>query len=94
MFPKQEKVRKNTMIFPIDPLAKPQLQATADFTIDMAITLTSHFDQYATDGVVSVEVTTRGLWLPNPYTHTRQFLGSAYKFSEHRHGDIGRKEIR
>lgn len=51
--------------------------ATADFTADMVETLHAYFQQYERDGVVTVEVTNHGLWLPNPETETRQFLGLA-----------------
>jgi len=43
----------------------------------MAQTLYEYFHTYAVDGVVDVEITTRGLWLPNPITGGRQFLGLA-----------------
>lgn len=51
--------------------------ATAEFTADMAETLGSYFAVYANEGVVSVEVTDRGLWLVNPRFPSRQFLGLA-----------------
>jgi hypothetical protein len=51
--------------------------ATAEFTEDMAETLQSYFAAYQRVGVVKVEVTDRGLWLFNPHSGTRQFLGSA-----------------
>jgi len=43
----------------------------------MVDTLATYFKSYAVDGVVVVEVTTHGLWLPNPHSKTRQFLGLA-----------------
>lgn len=55
----------------------PRVVGTACFTRDMAETLLTYFDAYATEGVVSVELTTHGLWLPHPSTMTRQFLGRA-----------------
>jgi hypothetical protein len=51
--------------------------AVAEFTQDMAETLESYFQAYAADGVVTVEVTDRGLWLVNPRHPSRQFLGLA-----------------
>lgn len=51
--------------------------AVAEFTQDMAETLESYFQAYASDGVVTVEVTDRGLWLVNPRYPSRQFLGLA-----------------
>lgn len=50
--------------------------AVAEFTEDMAETLRDFFSSYASDGVVSVEVSTHGLWLVNPMGG-RQFLGLA-----------------
>lgn len=49
----------------------------AEFTRDMVDTLHQYFDAYEQDGVVSVEVSNHGLWLPNPVTGGRQFLGLA-----------------
>lgn len=50
----------------------------ARFTKDMAQTLLTYFSVYAgVDGVVSVELTDRGLWLINPHQPARQFLGLA-----------------
>ena len=54
--------------------------AVAEFTEDMADTLREYFHSYAVDGVVSVEVSTHGLWLVNPLGG-RQFLGLA-QFTE------------
>ena len=59
------------------PQTRPERIADAEFTQDMAETLSTWFGHYATDGVATVEVTTHGLWLKNPYTKTRQFLGRA-----------------
>ena len=59
------------------PFEAPVLIAKAEFTEDMVATLATYFKTYAVDGVVSVEVTTHGLWLPNPHSKTRQFLGLA-----------------
>jgi hypothetical protein len=50
--------------------------ATAEFTENMAETLQTYFAAYQRMGVVSVEVTDHGLWLLNPHSGTRQFLGS------------------
>ena len=51
--------------------------AHAEFTEDMVETLLKYFHTYAVAGVVTVEVTERGLWLPNPHVTSRQFLGLA-----------------
>ena len=51
--------------------------ATAEFTKDMIETLHEYFEAYEVDGVVTVEVTDMGLWLPNPHCTSRQFLGLA-----------------
>ncbi|HRO15909.1 MAG TPA: hypothetical protein PLL33_12880 [Paracoccus sp. (in: a-proteobacteria)] len=50
--------------------------AKAEFSADMSATLAEYFTAYAVDGVVTVEVTTHGLWLVNPIGG-RQFLGLA-----------------
>ena len=60
-------------------MKKPKIFATAEFSRDMAETLLEHFDTYAVDGVVRLEVTDHGLWLENP-DGTRQFLGSTTQF--------------
>lgn len=49
----------------------------AEFTIDMVQTLSDYFEAYEVDGVVTVEITNAGLWLPNPHFTSRQFLGLA-----------------
>ena len=54
-----------------------KILATAEFSVDMAATLNAYFETYANNGVVSVEVTDCGLWLVNPHTPSRQFLGLA-----------------
>lgn len=59
------------------PIQTPTHLARAEFTIDMVETLATYFNVYAVDGVVAVEVTSHGLWLPNPHSKTRQFLGLA-----------------
>ena len=51
--------------------------ATAEFSRDMVETMLSYFDAYAEDGVLKVEITSWGLWLPNKVTGGRQFLGLA-----------------
>ena len=51
--------------------------ARAEFTMDMLETLQTYFEAYQVNGVVTVEVTDRGLWLPNPHFSSRQFLGLA-----------------
>lgn len=58
-------------------LETPQIVAEAEFTEDMVETLQQYFSVYQVDGVVRVEVSTKGLWLPNPATNSRQFLGLA-----------------
>lgn len=58
----------------------PKFLAKAEFSEDMVRTLQEHFEAYEIDGVVSVEVTSEGLWLPNPETGGRQFLGMAKIF--------------
>ncbi len=54
----------------------PRLQAEAAFSVDMAETLFRYFDAYQVDGIVTVEVTDKGLWLKSPVGEGRQFLGS------------------
>ncbi|SDE82033.1 hypothetical protein SAMN05421538_11219 [Paracoccus isoporae] len=50
----------------------------AEFTRDMAQTLTDYFDTYAVEGIVSIELGDDGtLWLPNRRLGGRQFLGMA-----------------
>lgn len=51
--------------------------ADAEFSRDMVETMLQYFDAYADDGVLTVEVREGGLWLPNPVTGGRQFLGLA-----------------
>ena len=64
--PKGQKMIKN-----------PKFLAKAEFSKDMIETLEQYFTDYEINGVVSVEVTSEGLWLPNPETGGRQFLGMA-----------------
>ena len=59
------------------PAERTRIIAEAEFTEDMAKTLYFYFDTYAVDGVVQVEVTKAGLWLPHPILGNRQFLGLA-----------------
>lgn len=56
-------------------MEKPSVLALAQLSKDMVDTLDQYFDEYAEEGVVSVEVTDCGLWLVNP-NGSRQFLGS------------------
>ena len=49
----------------------------AKFTVDMANSLLKYFPSYAENGVVSIEVNSKGLWLINPVNGSRQFLGKA-----------------
>jgi hypothetical protein len=58
-------------------MSNPVHLADAEFTTDMVETLLTFFQSYEVDGIVTVEVTSHGLWLPNPHTKTRQFLGLA-----------------
>lgn len=55
-------------------IREPRL-ATAEFSRDMVETMLTYFDAYADEGVLAVEVTSWGLWLPNKVTGGRQFLG-------------------
>lgn len=57
--------------------AAPEILGSAEFTKDMAETLTAYFDSYAQEGVVRIYVTSFGLWLENPHTRHPQFLGAA-----------------
>lgn len=57
--------------------------AVAEFTRDMVDTLNAYFATYEQDGVVAVEVSSHGLWLPNPQTGGRQFLGLARFPAQH-----------
>ncbi|WP_405404575.1 hypothetical protein [Paracoccus sp. Ld10] len=57
-------------------IIEPRL-ATAEFSRDMVETMLTYFDVYADEGVLAVEVTSWGLWLPNKVTGGRQFLGLA-----------------
>ncbi|MBB1493115.1 MULTISPECIES: hypothetical protein [unclassified Paracoccus (in: a-proteobacteria)] len=63
----------------------PKIQAIAELTADMVETLSEHFKTYQADGVVMIEVTSRGLWLQHPATGTRQFLGLARLPNKLRH---------
>lgn len=62
-------------------MKKPRILAVAEFSRDMVETLLRHFSTYSVEGVVSVEVTDKGLWLRNP-DGTRQFLGSVRDLRE------------
>ncbi len=57
-------------------IREPRL-ATAEFSRDMVETMLNYFDAYADEGVLKVEVTSWGLWLPNKASGGRQFLGLA-----------------
>ena len=59
--------------------SKPEVLALAKLSRDMVETLSQYFEHYAIDDVVSVEVTTHGLWLKHVPTQSRQFLGRADK---------------
>lgn len=56
-------------------MTKPKILAVAKLDKSMVKTLSDYFDNYAVEGVVSVEVTDFGLWLINR-NGSRQFLGS------------------
>jgi len=60
----------------VKEMREPKL-ATAEFSRDMVETMLTYFDAYADEGVLKVEVTSWGLWLPNKVTGGRQFLGLA-----------------
>lgn len=49
----------------------------AEFSRDMVETMLEHFDFYAKDGVLRIEITEGGLWLQHPHVRSRQFLGLA-----------------
>lgn len=55
----------------------PKNPPVAEFSRDMVETMMAYFDAYAEEGVLKVEVTSWGLWLPNKVTGGRQFLGLA-----------------
>lgn len=59
--------------------------ADAEFSRDMVETMLEYFDAYADEGVLTVEIREGGLWLPNPTTGGRQFLGLAKLPVEYRH---------
>lgn len=60
-------------------MKKPRILAEAEFTQDMAETLLEYFSTYSERGIVTLEVTNKGIWLRNP-AGGRQFLGSARAF--------------
>jgi hypothetical protein len=55
----------------------PKNPPVAEFSRDMVETMMTYFEAYADEGVLKVEVTSWGLWLPNKVTGGRQFLGLA-----------------
>ncbi|MFN3525106.1 MAG: hypothetical protein ACK4YU_03360 [Paracoccus sp. (in: a-proteobacteria)] len=57
-------------------IREPKL-AVAEFSKDMVETMLTYFEAYADEGVLTVEVTSWGIWLPNKVTGGRQFLGLA-----------------
>lgn len=61
---------------------QPKRLATAEFTRDMVETLRQYFDQYEVDGVVRIDVTDKGLWLPVPGDKNQKFLGSVKLFDQ------------
>ena len=61
---------------------EPKKLATAEFTKDMVETLGTYFDEYQVGGVVKIDVTDRGLWLPVPGTKGQKFLGSVTVFDQ------------
>lgn len=58
-------------------MLRQQKLANAEFSRDMVETMLQYFEAYADNGVLTVEVREGGLWLPNPATGGRQFLGLA-----------------
>ena len=50
----------------------------AEFTQDMLRTMIEYFDHFAdVEGVLSVEVTELGVWVEEPTTKTKKFIGKA-----------------
>ncbi len=50
----------------------------AEFTSDMLDTLVEYFDYFACDdGVISLEVNMMGIWLEDPNTKAKKFVGKA-----------------
>lgn len=50
----------------------------AEFTSDMLHTLVEYFDYFACDeGVISIEVNMMGIWLEDPNTKMKKFVGKA-----------------
>ncbi len=51
---------------------------TADFTKDMLHTLIEYFEYFSDDeDVVSVEINRLGIWLDDPVTKAKKFVGKA-----------------
>lgn len=48
----------------------------------MVETLRRYFDEYEIDGVVRIDVTDKGLWLPMPENEGQKFLGSVKLFEQ------------
>jgi len=57
--------------------SQPKTLVRAEFTRDMVETLRQCFDDYQVNGVVRIDVTDKGLWLPVPGDGAQKFLGSA-----------------
>lgn len=55
----------------------PDVYGVAEFSADMVETLETYFDLYKNNGIVRIEVSSHGLWLLNPHSGGRQFLGRA-----------------
>lgn len=70
---------------PMYDVKAPKIYAVAELTEDMVSTLHQYFGTFQADGVVTVELTSRGLWLQHPDTGVRQFLGLARMPSVARH---------
>ena len=49
--------------------------AVVEMTEEMIGTLVENFSSYARNGVVQIEVSDHGLWLPHPVTGLRHYLG-------------------
>jgi hypothetical protein len=83
----------------VGPMIDPEMPNTlvAEFTSDMLHTLVEYFDHFACDeGVISIEVNMMGIWLEDPNTKTKKFVGKA-RLSEQqkekmRQAEICRKE--
>ncbi len=54
-----------------------------EYTEDMIDTLKENFNEYQTDGIITILINARGLWLKNPkMPRTPSFLGKAEKIEK------------